>query len=493
MTNSRLSIFASNCNPISVASATFEFGIAAQESTESKSLWKRISSGFRDKSEKLDPSYEPIVKRLLDYRILRHNTQTKHYTTHPLIRAYYLECLQNKPTFAQPVHRQIADYYLKSAGETPETPILDDLKSLIEVVHHLCQAGDYDKAHDIRSERIYQGDRKVIIHVLGAYETNLSVMQSFFPNGDISQEPQVSDSYSQNWILNTIGFCLMNLGCMSEAPQFYERSNAIALSREDWHNASVGYRNLAQLYAQLGKLNSSAEATREALKLSRRANNRRYECDSLSIQGWAAYLQGEIEIASAAFQDAEVLERKINPDMRYLYSLRGIEHAEHLRRIEDIDYARKVTEANLVTCEECHWLNSIGQCHRILGELDTDTDNHGSAQFHYQEALKIARSITYQPALIEALLAQGRWLAKQGEVAAARRDLDEALNYAVVGGYRIYEADIRVGLAWAHLAADNHSAAQREAEKAWCMSKEMGYHWGQVDAKEVLEKIETST
>ncbi len=435
-------------------------------------------------------SFEPIVKRLVNYRILRYNSQARHYTTHPLIRAHYLERLQNNLTVAQPVHRRIADYYLNSAGETPEKPTLDDLKPLIEAVHHLCQAGDYDEADNINWERINQRDRGVIIHKLGAYETNLSVMQSFFSKGDTSQEPQVSDPLTKGVILNNVGLCLMSLGRMDEAPPFYERGNAIALSRKDWHKASAGYQNLTELYAYLGKLTASAKAAREALTFARNAGSKEDECYSIKWQAWAAHLQGDLETASTAFQRAEALEREIEPDTLYLYSLRGIQHADHLRRVGDVDYARKVTKANLEICKEEHWLNQISWCHRVLGDLDADADNYDSAQSHYQEALKIARSITKRDVLIEALLARGRWLAKRGQVAAARRDLDEALNYALAGGYRIYEADIRVSLAWAHLAAGNPSAAQREAEKAQRMSAEMGYHWGQVDAKEVLAKLE---
>ena len=68
-------------------------------------------------------------------------------------------------------------------------------------------------------------------------------------------------------------------------------------------------------------------------------------------------------------------------------------------------------------------------------------------------------------------------------------DLNEALGYALAGGYRIYEVDIRIGLAWAHLAAGDHSAARVEAERARAMSADMGYHWGKVDAEEVLGVI----
>jgi len=59
----------------------------------------------------------------------------------------------------------------------------------------------------------------------------------------------------------------------------------------------------------------------------------------------------------------------------------------------------------------------------------------------------------------------------------------------VDGGYRIYEADIRMGLAWAHLAAGDRQAARAEAERAQRMSADMSYHWGQVDAAEVLAAV----
>ena len=87
------------------------------------------------------------------------------------------------------------------------------------------------------------------------------------------------------------------------------------------------------------------------------------------------------------------------------------------------------------------------------------------------------------------LLARGRWAARLaspdltglerppvanplGLVQQAFSDLREALGFAADGGYRIYEAYIRIALAWAR-----------------SMSQEMGYNWGQVDATEVLATI----
>ena len=201
------------------------------------------------------------------------------------------------------------------------------------------------------------------------------------------------------------------------------------------------------------------------------------------------HLRGDLETARTAFAQAEPLERETDPDpnVRYLYSNRGIQHADHLRRAGEADYARAVTEANLAILERLHVAGQISQCHRVLGDLDADAGQPESAGAHYDAALKIARGISVRDILIEALLGRGRFYARHlQDPASARSDLNEALGYALAGGYRIYECDLRVGLAWAALAAKDTATAQAEANRAAQLAAEIGYHWGAVDAAEVL-------
>jgi hypothetical protein len=105
--------------------------------------------------------------------------------------------------------------------------------------------------------------------------------------------------------------------------------------------------------------------------------------------------------------------------------------------------------------------------------------------------LKIARDISVRHVLIEALLARGRFNTKQGDAASAQSDLSEALDYAIASGYRIYEADIRIALAWMQRAKGDMVAARAEASRAKQMSEEMGYYWGKVDADEVMGKLQS--
>lgn len=434
-------------------------------------------------------TFNAMVRQLVNYRILRHNPQENYYTTHPLIRVHYSTQFKRNSVQFQAVHRRIAEYYIKLAGPILEYPTLKDLTPLIEAVHHFCQAGDYDQAYHVYWEQISQRTRLVLFYQLAAHDIELALMREFFPKGDFSQEPQVSNPSNKAFILNQIGLCLSSLGSKGEALTFLERSNEIRLSQKDWYNASITYHNRACMCADIGKLNDSKAAADKALIFARRQEGKTPEYNSLTDLGWVAHLQGDLEAAGAAFQQTEALHRKNNPTVRYLCQIHGIYHADYLRRVGDAEYARQVTEANLVINERNHWLNNISRCHRILGNLDTDAGNHDSARQHYNQALKIAQSISSQDVLIETLLARGSWAARRGEVDAAQSDLDEALNYAVTDGYRIYEADIRVGLAWMYLAAGNPAKAQSEAERAQRMSVEMGYHWGQVDAAEVLAAL----
>jgi tetratricopeptide (TPR) repeat protein len=472
------------------------FRIPIQESAFEKVFEPLLKSLKKDALQKL-------VSRLVNYRLIRHDTHEKTYTTHPLIRNHYFALFtKGDPSQEKDAHLKIKDYYLSIAGDTPQYPTLDHLKPLIEVVHHACQAGAYDEAWKIYIERISQGGRFVIIYQLGAYETSLNLLMEFFPDRDISVEARINNEFAKGVILGWIALSLQCLGYLSQAATFDERAVASMISQEEWLNASMSYQHLASLYISLGKLETGAQAANQALALARRAKDNMYESFSLAHQGHATHLLGELKTANEAFVQAEKLQQERDLTVRYLYSHRGINHAEHLRRTGNADYARRVTETNLRICELNHWPDESSQCHRILGDLDSDVGDNESSRIHYESALKIARSISMRHILIEALLARGRWQAKYTEtlakvlnlrkddlIAQAFSDLNEALGYCVESGYRIYEADVRVALAWAYMANDEKQKAKESTERALQMSNEMKYYWGKVDAEEVLKAV----
>jgi len=434
-------------------------------------------------------SRKKIADRLTDNRILRFISREKRYTIHPLIRSFYTQQLIEKSCLNIEIHQSISKYYLSIAKEISQNPKIEDFTPFIEAVHHLCQAKNYDEADKIRIEKIEQNEAYKLTEVLGANETVLSLMIEFFPFSDVSRDPLVSQPSSQSGILNELGICLMHLGRLNEVEQFYKRSLCIDLSYQDLGNAVIKRENLTELYIHLGNLAAGEEVICESLKLARSIPDRLGERTTLVWYGWLSHLMGRLDTAENAFHEAEELEKQLNPGIKYLFKLRGVYHADFLRRLGDIDYAQKVAEANLEICQRNCWVEYMSRSHRVLGDLAANRGQNGVAYKHYSEALKISRSISKQDALIEILLAQSRWAIRQEETELACSNLTEALLLAQSGGYRIYEADCFIAIAWLHFISNNSSLAKTEAERAGFISVETGYHLGQVDSLELLNNL----
>ncbi len=458
-------------------------------------------------TELSDTAFEKMIECLVAYRILSYDPYANHYTAHPLVQSYYKELLKNNDFIqVQEVHQQIKNYYLDIADETQEDPTLKDLTPLMEAEHHTCCAGEYDEAFIILREKINQ-DRFLLPDRMGAWDTYLKLMEEFFPEKDISREPQLSSLENTCKILHEVGFCKMMIGQLDDAIRLDERTLTLRLKNEDWWGASCTYQNLVQLYAYLGELETSAESAQKALELARRVKDKKKrqeeKLNSLADQGWVAYLQGDLDVAKQAFKQAELILQKIEPSMPYLYELAGIGYADYLRRVGDRKLTRQVAEANLKWCIDEERREYIAMNHRVLGDLDVDAGKQESARIHYDEALRIARNIARRDVLIESLSSRGRWNAKYShDISAAFSDLKEALEYARDGSYRIYETDIHIGFAWVHLSealasktsqAKMQALAQTraEAEQARSISEEIGYKWGMVDAKEVTDRFRT--
>lgn len=437
-----------------------------------------------------------IVNQLVEYKIIRHNSQQKSYTTHPLIRSYYQACLVDNPSYASKIHQRIADFYLEHTEGISERPTIAELIPFIEIVHHLCTAGEYDQAYYIWWDYICQRTYYVLERQLGACQTELELISEFFPNGDTSQEPLLSKPRNRHLVIRDIGHQMKNLGHLRDAAPFYIRAVDNCVQDGDWYNACAAYKELASLCLCLGELENAAQYANEGLSLISFVNNRNRAAARLELVlkarlGWILHLLGERGKAGRAFQEAERIQRQITQSKReqkkYLYGSSGMYHAKFLLRINKVKQAWRILWDNLDICEHNGWQGESSWCHSILGDLFAQDGKHDVARNHYDTALNIARNIYQKSALIGALFSRGIWEARYiNDTAAAFNDLQEALCHATHSGYRLWEVDTRIGLAWVYYRAGDINAAKQEAEQAYQMSEEMSYFLGREDAKEIL-------
>ncbi len=454
--------------------------------------------------------FRAMVNRFVSYHLLEYNPVFDHYTVHPLISEYYKKRLDASYSVQiHAIHQHIEEYYLAISGEIPETPTLEILVPLIEAVHHACRAGNYDDALPIFKQQLNQG-RFLLPDVLGAWETYLMVLREFLSDEKTAPEPPLSTPRDKNWVLHEIGFCYMMSGRLHEAIDLYERSLDLKLRLNDLRDAGQTYSNLSETYAHLGRLQQSKDAALKELEVVNEAQktqpderNDEQEIIALADQAKVLYLQGQNESAGILFRNAEAKQQEIDPQIKYLYNLEGIKHADYLRRLGDNAYARLVAEHNLKICEKQGPPIYVSWNYRILGDLNAAQNQHKTAADCYDKALEIARTIECRELLLEVLISRGRWAARHApsNLSSALDGLSEALGYANQSDYRIYEVDTLIAMAWAHIAeaSPDHIIprvkneallkAWQKADRAQRMSEKMGYYWGQKDAEEVMTKL----
>lgn len=186
-----------------------------------------------------DEKLNEMLATLKNCKILRYDQEKRNYIMHPLIQMHYSKLLEDEETKFLAVHHRIKDYYLKIT-DIPIEPTLEDMKYPIEAIHHACCSNDYNDAWRIYIDYVCPPKNHTLTAKLGAYETELSIMKEFFPNGDLKKDPLIDNRLIVSEILGKVGFCLMSLGYLKEAASFYKRANEVSQRFKKWRSLSYG-------------------------------------------------------------------------------------------------------------------------------------------------------------------------------------------------------------------------------------------------------------
>ncbi|MGH8476273.1 MAG: trypsin-like peptidase domain-containing protein [Methylococcales bacterium] len=443
------------------------------------------------------------IKLLETSRILRADLSTsvhgeeKRYMIHPLVREFYAARFALRSAVErQAFSRAAARHYLDQAEETSEHSTLNSLEPLFEAMHHAASAAEFDWAFEIYLRKIEkttpQSTGRILTYHLGQYAKDLDLIRQLFADGDFSRNPLVTDRWNKRYLLNEVGLCKMTLGQVSDALSFFHRSIELAHDEpSDLNLTSINYQNSAEAYIHLGTLAYSERMVEQGLHLAIKSQLKFRIWRGLGYRAWAVHLRGDTAAASQLFLEAERIHSE-DRSLDHLTDLWGIWHADHLIRLGDLQYAEEITTLNLQDAEHDNLPESISQCHRVFGDLSVAKGaSESTIELHYDKALEIARRITHRQVLIEALLARGRYWARAGKPDKASPDLREALEFSKLGGYRIFEVDTRIALAWQWLSAHRYPSAWDEAKAARELSQQIGYAHGITDATTILTALDT--
>ena len=436
--------------------------------------------------------FKRMVDNLVDRRLISRD-QEINYATHPLIKSYFESIFdqEDKKLCHKCIYRYIGEY----APERPET--LEQMQPLFEQVYHGCAAGLYDKAFsDVYWGKIYRGREFFIYHNLGAWDTNLSLAKTFFPEGDLSQMPLVSERSDQSWLLNEAGLALKTTGRPKEAEEPILTGVKMDIEAKDWENASVGYRNLADLEFRIGELESGLDSAKKALEISNEAKSYEFGIWVSKVYfGWILYLSGKTEEAEKEFRQADEICIKVEGNR--LRCLAGVLYGYFLISMERIDEAFELIQQNLELCQRNNLSNDISRCNRCLGAIERVKGNYKEAEIHLQNAFEIARKVGRPDLEVEALIERGRLSLDIGNEEDAIGDARHVLKICGRTGFRFYEPEAEIILGKAYLAqkkyeqAPSTSSGQAEvyAKSAYEKAVGMKYRWAEGDAGHLLGEI----
>ena len=258
------------------------------------------------------------------------NTQDDQLDCHPLIRAYFAHRLKSQsPDAWRAAHSKLYDYY-KNLPSKPQPDTLAEMQPLFRAVAHGCAAGLHQQAlEEVYWPRIKRSDQHYLTKQLGAFSDDLATVAHFF---DIPWHTPAAGltANAQAVRLNQAGFNLRALGRLREAQQPIRAGEDMSAEQEDWKGAAVDASNLSELQLTLGEVAATVASAARSVDHADRSEDLSMRMMTRTAHADALHQNGEQNAALELFQEAEELQKQLQPQYPQLYSLGGFHYCDLL-------------------------------------------------------------------------------------------------------------------------------------------------------------------
>ncbi|MFC1508813.1 NACHT domain-containing protein, partial [Candidatus Omnitrophota bacterium] len=425
-----------------------------------------------------------VIQHLRDLHLLSGKDERRPDTLdcHPLIREHFGEKLhEHNPAAWKEAHSRLYEYYKNlPEKEYPET--LDKMQPLFIAIAHGCMAGRHQETLiDLYWKRISRREEFYSSRILGVFGAVLAGLSGFFekpwstPASSLSYHDKAS-------VLNWAGFCLLALGRLHEAIQPMQTSLEVRIHQKNWKESAIDANNLSELFLTMGEVNRAVEYARLSVDYADRSEDVNIKYAFRTTLADALHQSGDIAVADHMFREAEEMQKEVQPEYPFLYSLRGYKFCDLLlctsRYREVLERAGKTLE----WVKKVNWLLDIANDTLSLGRACLDqvqeerTSDFSLAADYLNRAVDGLREAGYQYYIPQGLLARASLYRIQNDLTKARTDLDEAREIAERGGMRLYLADYHLEAARLCLAEGDREMTREHRETAKEMIDEMGYH-----------------
>jgi tetratricopeptide (TPR) repeat protein len=406
-------------------------------------------------------------------RLVEYKTLDGDLDCHPLIREHFAdEYRTSKPEEFRATQSQLYEYYSKLAPDQPDT--IDEMTPLLYAVYHGCRAGEHQDALDsVYSDRILRGKEAFLIHKLGAFGVNLSLIANFFVTPWSEAEPALS-APAQAWVTAEAAFALRALGRLREAVEPIQTVVEERVRQRDWKNVAISLGNLSELHLILGDVPKAIETARRSAEIADKSGDAEERMINRTKLAGALHQSGDLARASKLFQEAEKMQAERQPSYPILYSVQGYQYCDLLLAPGGSEEVLRRSAKTLAWMEKQGWLLDIALDHLSFGRAHPS----GSAEAarHLGEAVRGLRHAGTLEHISLGLLARAAHFRHTREFAKAQHDLDEVRVLATRCGMRLHLTDYHLEQARLFLAQEKRAEALPHYEEAKKLIAATGYH-----------------
>lgn len=418
---------------------------------------------------------------------------------HPLIREHFGKKLKNERIEAwREGHRRLYEYY-KDVPKKDFPDTLEEMEPLFRAVYHGCAAGKYQETlKDVYWKRICRGDEAFVNKQLGVFGSDLGAVACFFEK--IWDRPAAGlSAHRKALVLNFAGFALRAVGRLRESAEPIEAGLKLQAGQKDWRNTAIAANNLSELYLMLGEVEKAVEYGQMCVEYVNKSGDELLQMAFKTALADSLYQTGEVEEAKRLFEEAEKMQKKYQPEYRYLYSLWGYRYCDLLLSLGEYKEVKERAEWSIEIAKRNRWLLEMALDKLSLGKAELEKVKSeklkgksakeclSEAKKWLNEAVDGLRKAGQQDYLPWGLIVRAGYYRVTGEYKKAWGDLEEAREIAHRGEMKLYLAEYH--LEAGRLCISQEVDAKEHVQKARELIETCGYHRRDKELKELEERL----
>jgi tetratricopeptide (TPR) repeat protein len=351
----------------------------------------RNSLAFREAPQKLTRTVRDLERRGL----LQYDSQTRRYDLHPVVRGIAAGGLQREEV--NRYGQQVVDHFSQVAHSPyEEAETLNDVRDGLHVVRTLLRMGRYQDAMNA-----YRGGLQVaLMQNLEAYQTMLSLLRPFFPNGWATLPNNVRES-DATALATDAGGSLRSTGEPIQALEPHRAALQTNMRNQKWYNVTVNVRNICNALIDVNRLAAAGRCQVLALNLALHIDDKEALVGARLDHFGQLGRIGRWVDAEEAWTLLESAPRDLKPASYWGGSIESAYAYHCFRRGE-------MTEEHLVEAEKS---TAAGRNHQNLrglrslrGQWHFDRGEWNLAARSLSEAVRMAREVGQRDSSSETLL-----------------------------------------------------------------------------------------